>query len=217
MPTERQVVALTFNAAWDETGVDSVLKVLRAYDAPATFFLTGQFAERHPAAARSMAAAGHGIASHSYSHPHFGELTWQERELELRLADVALRRATGAAPLPFFRFPYGETTQRQIDEVNALGFADIEWAVDTNGYKGTAGRMTVQRAVHRALRGLAPGRIIQMHVGDPAGHGPILDAQALPLIIEAVRARGYEVVDLRTLLVPPAVRPSASASSHRNG
>ncbi|WP_239070128.1 MULTISPECIES: polysaccharide deacetylase family protein [unclassified Streptomyces] len=204
MPTDRQVVALTFNSAWDETGLDTVLKVLHDYQAPATFFLTGQFAELHPAAARSMAAAGHGIASHSYSHPHFADLTCSGREREVRLADQALRAAIGTAPLPFFRFPYGETNAQQVAEVNAMGFANIEWTDDTNGYLGTAGGMTVQKAVNRALNSLAPGEIIQMHVGDPNGRGPILDALALPLIIDAVRARGYEIADLRTLLPTPA-------------
>lgn len=204
MPTERKVVALTFNSAWDETGLDTVLKVLHDYKATATFFLTGQFAELHPAAARSMAAAGHGIASHSYSHPHFGDLDCAGREREVRLADQALRTAIGTAPLPFFRFPYGETNAQQVAEVNAMGFANIEWTDDTNGYLGTAGGMTVQKAVDRALNSLTPGEIIQMHVGDPNGRGPILDALALPLIIDAVRARGYEIADLRTLLPTPA-------------
>lgn len=204
LPAQQRVVALTFNAAWDETGLDTVLKVLRDEAAPATFFLTGQFAEAHPAAARSMAAAGHGVASHSYSHPHFGELTCEGREREVRLADQALRTATGTAPLPFFRFPYGETTAQQVAEVNALGFANIEWTADTNGYLNTAGGMTVQRTVDRALDALTPGEIVQMHVGDPNGRATILDAQALPLIIDAVRARGYEIADLRTLLAPPA-------------
>ncbi|MFD9632800.1 polysaccharide deacetylase family protein [Streptomyces violascens] len=69
LPTTARTVALTFNAAWDEQGLDTVLKVLRQQRASATSFLTGQFAERHPAAARAIAEAGHGIANHSYSPP----------------------------------------------------------------------------------------------------------------------------------------------------
>ncbi|MEU3460995.1 polysaccharide deacetylase family protein [Streptomyces sp. NPDC006733] len=204
MPGRRNGIALTFNAAWNETGLDAVLKVLHDENAPATFFLTGQFAEAHPAAARSMLAAGHGIASHSHSHPYFGELTCAGREREVRLADQALRAATGTAPLPFFRFPYGETTPQQVAEVNALGFANIEWTADTNGYLNTGGGMTVQKAVDRALDALAPGAIIQLHIGDPNDLPTILDAQALPRIITTARTRGYTITDLRTLLVPPA-------------
>lgn len=103
-------------------------------------------------------------------------------------------------PLPFFRFPYGEATPPGIADVNALGFADIEFTADTNGYLGTAGGMTVDRAVARAVDALVPGEIVQMHVGASDGQGPVLDAQALPRIIDAVRESGYRIVDLRTLL-----------------
>ncbi|GHC78008.1 polysaccharide deacetylase family protein [Streptomyces flavofungini] len=200
IPGQGKVVALTFNAAWNTQGLDTILKVLRQQRAPATFFLTGDFAQRHPEAVRAMSAAGHGIGNHSHSHPRFGELTPAERAGEITLAQSAIRRAGGAEPLPFFRFPYGDTTPEQIAEANALGYADIEWTTDTNGYKGTAGGMSVDKAVERALDKLVPGEIIQMHVGSSSGQLPILDAEALPRIIDAVRSRGYRVTDLRTLL-----------------
>jgi peptidoglycan/xylan/chitin deacetylase (PgdA/CDA1 family) len=202
IPTSERVVALTFNAAWDQEGLDTVLTVLRQQKAPATFFLTGHFAERHPAAARAITAAGHGVANHSHSHPPFGELTRAERAREVELADRAIRTATGEPSLPFFRFPYGATTPAQIAEVNALGYADIEWTTDTTGYKGTASGMTVQKAVTRALDALTPGEIVQLHIGSLDGQGPVIDAQALPQLIDALRSRGYRITDLRTLLTP---------------
>nr|WP_241265931.1 polysaccharide deacetylase family protein [Streptomyces boncukensis] len=200
MPTRRRVVALTFNAAWNTEGIPSVLGTLRRRGAPATFFLTGDFAVRHPGAARGLAEAGHGIGNHSYSHPYFARLRPAQRAAEVLAADTALRTAAGTEPLPFFRFPYGETTPRQIAEVNALGFADIEFTTDTNGYLGREGGMTVREAVRRAVAALRPGAVIQMHVGTAAGQGAVLDALALPRIIDAVRARGYEITDLRSLL-----------------
>ncbi|MEU9115132.1 polysaccharide deacetylase family protein [Streptomyces sp. NPDC048483] len=200
MRTRRRVMALTFNAAWNEKGIATVLGVLRRRHAPATFFLTGDFAHRYPAQARTLAAAGHGIGNHSYSHPHFAALRPSERAADVLKADRALRAATGAAPLPFFRFPYSETSPQEIAEVNALGFADIEFTTDTNGYLGTPGGMSVRRAVRRAVGALEAGAILQMHVGSRDGRDSVLDAQALPGIIDAVRARGYEITDLRDLL-----------------
>lgn len=200
IPTDSKLVALTFNAAWDDSGLATVLKVLRQQKAPATFFLTGHFAERHPSAARSIAAAGHGIGNHSHSHPPFGALTRAERAQEIHDADTAIRTATGAQPLPFFRFPYGYAPAARVTQVNKLGYADIEYTADTNGYIGTAGGMTVQKVVTRALDALTPGEIIQMHVGSLDGHGPVLDAQALPQIIDALHTRGYQITDLRTLV-----------------
>ncbi|MGI5341181.1 polysaccharide deacetylase family protein [Streptomyces sp. CA-181903] len=208
-PTTRREVALTFNAAWDEAGLTDVLRTLDRNGAPATFFPTGRFAERHPDAVRAMARR-HGIGSHSHTHPHFSRLTRAEAEEEVTAADRALR-ATGVVPLPFFRFPYGETTPRTIAHVNSLGYADIEWTTDTKGYLGTPGGMTIQQAVKRVADALRPGAIIQMHIGSADGSGEVLDAEALPQIIDLVRARGYEVADLRGL----AESESAPAAGER--
>ncbi|WP_333774706.1 hypothetical protein [Streptomyces sp. IBSBF 3136] len=72
---------------------------------------------------------------------------------------------------------------------------------------GTAGGMSVDRAVRRALDALRPGAILQMHVGTPEGRTQVIDAQALPRILDAFTAHGYHVIDLRTLLCPPT-RPA---------
>ncbi|MGW2250834.1 polysaccharide deacetylase family protein [Kitasatospora sp. NPDC001660] len=202
IPTDDRVVAITFNAAWDESGLDGVLTTLRDRAAPAAFFPTGDFADRHPGAVRTIAAAGHGLGNHSYSHPHFTGLDRQEARTEVQRADAAIRRAAGADPLPFFRFPYGETTPEAIDTVNDLGFADIEFTQDTNGYLGPNHGMTAASATDRALSALTPGAILQLHVGatDEGGPGRCLDAEALPAIIDGARARGYRIVSLRTLL-----------------
>ncbi|MBZ4319242.1 polysaccharide deacetylase family protein [Streptomyces huiliensis] len=204
-PTTRREVALTFNAAWDEAGLADVLRTLDRNRAPAVFFPTGRFAERHPDAVRAMARQ-HGVGSHSHNHPHFSRLTRAETEEEVTAADRALR-ATGTVPLPFFRFPYGETTPQAIAHVNSLGLADIEWTTDTKGYLGTPGGMSIQQAVKRVADVLRPGAVIQMHVGSADGSGEVLDAEALPQIIDLVRARGYEIADLRGLLRGGEERP----------
>ncbi|QIB48290.1 polysaccharide deacetylase family protein [Streptomyces aureoverticillatus] len=201
LPTSRQVVALTFNAAWNERGVASVLTELRRRGHPATFFPTGGFAEARPAAVRAMGAE-HGLGNHSHTHPYFDDLSTRERGREVRRADAAIRTAAGTAPLPFFRFPYSSTTTDSVADVNALGYAAIEFTVDTNGYLGPGRGMTVQRVIERAVAALAPGAIIQMHVGSSAADGIVLDAQALPRLLDAIAARGYGVVDLREFLVP---------------
>ncbi|WP_245790918.1 polysaccharide deacetylase family protein [Streptomyces monashensis] len=203
--TREPVVAVTFNAAWNDAGLNRVLGELARRHAPATFFLTGDFAHRYPEAVRRIATAGHGLGNHSYSHPYFKDLTAAGRRREVLAADRALRAAgAGGALTPFFRFPYSETSPAQIREANGLGFADIEFTTDTNGWKGTEGGMTVDRAVRRALQALRPGAVLQMHVGASEGRTEVIDAEALPRILDAITARGYRVVDLRSLLTSPS-------------
>ncbi|MEU4949423.1 polysaccharide deacetylase family protein [Streptomyces lavendulae] len=205
IPTTRKVVALTFNAAWDESGIDVVLAELRRRKLPATFFPTGAFARAHPAAVRAMAAA-HGLGNHSYSHPYFDDLDTSERQDEVRRADAAIREASGAEPLPFFRFPYSATTDESVADVNDLGYAVVEFTTDTNGYLGPEGGMTVDRVVRRAVDALAPGAVLQMHVGS-TGDGVVLDARALPRIIDAAQAAGYAITDLRDFLTDEGETP----------
>lgn len=192
------MVALTFNAAWDESGIDDVLTELRRRELAATFFPTGGFAREHPAAVRAMAAA-RGLGNHSDTHPYFDDLDTEDRAREVRRADAAIRAASGAEPLPFFRFPYSATSDESVADVNDLGYAVLEFTADTNGYLGPKGGMTVDRAVRRAVDALAPGCVLQMHVGS-TGDGVVLDAQALPRIIDAAQDAGYEIVDLRAFL-----------------
>ncbi|MFD5422056.1 polysaccharide deacetylase family protein [Streptomyces sp. NPDC127069] len=203
LPTSRRVVALTFNAAWDESGLAAVLAELRRRKAPATFFPTGEYAEARPAAVRAMAEAGHGLGNHSYSHPYFDGLSTRERAREVREADEAIRTASRAEPLPLFRFPYSSTTQDAVADVNDLGYAAIEFTNDTNGYLGPAGGMTVDRVVRRAVDSLGPGAILQMHVGSSTDDGVVLDAQALPRIIDAALEEDCAIVDLREFLTAP--------------
>lgn len=205
IPTTRKVVALTFNAAWDESGIDVVLAELRRRKLPATFFPTGAFARAHPAAVRVMAAA-HGLGNHSYSHLYFDDLDTSERQDEVRRADAAIREASGAEPLPFFRFPYSATTDESVADVNDLGYAVVEFTTDTAGYLGPEGGMTVDRVVRRAVDALAPGAVLQMHVGS-TGDGVVLDARALPRIIDAAQAAGYGITDLRGFLTDASETP----------
>ncbi|MFJ7777070.1 polysaccharide deacetylase family protein [Streptomyces yangpuensis] len=200
LPTSRKVVALTFNAAWDEAGIDTVLAELRRRGLPATFFPTGAFADAHPAAVRAIGAA-HGLGNHSYGHPYFDGLSTAQRAEEVRRADAAIRTASGTVPLPFFRFPYSSTTPDSVADVNDLGYAAIEFTADTNGYLGPQGGMSAEAAAERAIDALTPGAIIQMHVGSN-GDGVVLDAEALPLIVDAAESEGYTIVDLRDFLVP---------------
>ncbi|MEV6962688.1 polysaccharide deacetylase family protein [Streptomyces sp. NPDC051207] len=201
--SHERIVAVTFNAAWNDAGLDRILGELDRRHTPATFFLTGDFADRHPEVVKKIAAAGHGVGNHSYSHPHFKDLTASGRTHEVQAADQSLRAAgAGTALTPFFRFPYSETSPAHIAEVNSLGFADIEFTTDTNGWMGTEGGMSVDRAVSRAVKALRPGAILQMHLGAPNNRTEVIDAQALPQILEAFTARGYRVIDLRTLLTP---------------
>jgi peptidoglycan/xylan/chitin deacetylase (PgdA/CDA1 family) len=200
IPTSQRVVALTFDAGANAAGLPSILDTLRAERIPATFFLTGGFADRYPDAVRSIVAAGHRLGNHTATHPYCTGLSNAAITRELATAEAQIRAAGGTSTRPLFRFPYGDRDARTIAAVNDAGYVAVRWTVDTLGWQGTSGAITTQRIVDRVLGAARPGEIVLMHVGSHPTDRSTLDAQALPAVIATLRARGYAFVNLDALL-----------------
>jgi peptidoglycan/xylan/chitin deacetylase (PgdA/CDA1 family) len=199
IPTSQKLVALTFDAGANSAGLPSILATLRAQRVSATFFLTGQWAAGNPAQVQSIRAAGHRIGNHSMNHPYFTRLSTAQIGEQLAGAQQAIQ-AAGADPRPLFRFPYGDRDPRTIAAVNDLGYLPVRWTVDTLGWKGTSGGMSVQAVSDRAVGALQPGAIVLMHIGSNPDDGTTLDADALPNLIDRMRGAGYSFVTLDSLL-----------------
>ncbi len=199
LPTARRVVALTFDAGGNDAGVDRILATLSAQHVPATFFVTGRWVEVFPAQARRIAAA-FPIGNHTYAHLDLTKLSTSAARAQIVRGRASLLRVTGHDPRPLFRFPYGAADRRVISIANAAGFGGIAWTVDTRGWMGTSGGITVREIVRSVIGSLRPGEIVLMHVGaNPQDHST-LDADALLRVIEALRARGYSFVTVRSFL-----------------
>jgi peptidoglycan/xylan/chitin deacetylase (PgdA/CDA1 family) len=195
LPTTRHVVALTFDAGADNAGAPKILGVLARFRVPATFFMTGRWADLYPHWAGRIAAQ-YPIGNHTFDHRDLAGLRPDEVTSELAMARDSISRATGRPPVPLFRFPYGSSSTATLALVNRLGYTAIGWTVDTLGWEGTSLGQSVASVTAHALDHLQPGEIILMHVGaNPTDHST-LDADALPGIIEAIQARGYRFVTL---------------------
>jgi len=199
VPGAGRAVALTFDAGANAAGLPKILSTLAAKGVAATFFLTGNWAANNPQGVAQIAAAGHRVANHSMTHPGFTGLADEAIVQQLRSAEQAIL-AAGADPRPLFRFPYGERDARTIADVNSLGYVAVRWTVDTLGWKGTSGGASVQSVADRVQAGLQPGEIVLMHIGSNPDDGTTLDADALPQIIDRIRAAGYGFVTLDALL-----------------
>lgn len=198
--TGRNVVALTFDGGASGDAVESILATLKADDVPATFFVTGDFARAYPHLVTAIAAAGHPVGNHSDSHPYFTQTTNEEIRAELAAAESAISALTGATTAPLFRFPFGDREDLDIRVVNAAGYIPVRWTVDTLGWKGTSEGVTTALIRQRILDRLRPGQIVLMHVGAHPDDHSTLDADALPGVIEDLRARGYSFTTVPDLL-----------------
>ncbi|ADP78923.1 polysaccharide deacetylase [Pseudofrankia inefficax] len=200
IPTDRKVVALTFDAGANADGVGQILATLTREHVPATFFLTGDFADDYPAQARNIAVGGFRLGNYSATHPSFTTLTDSAIRDQVLGAEHDIRVATGGDPRPLFRFPFGDRDQRTIAAVNTLGYVTVRWTVDTLGWQGTSGGGSAESVTSRVVAALTPGEIVLMHLGSHPRDHSTLDADALPEIIKALRDRGYGFVTLASLL-----------------
>lgn len=199
-PIERRVVALTFDGGASAQGVSSILDTLDARDVPATFFVTGAFARAYPQHVTAIDRAGHPVGNHSNTHPYFTQITNEAIRGELAAAERDISALTGATTKPLFRFPFGDVAALDIRVVNEAGYIPIRWTVDTLGWKGTSEGITTAIVRQRILDRLRPGQIVLMHVGANPNDNSTLDADALPGIIDDLRARGYSFTTVPDLL-----------------
>jgi len=188
LPGKARVVAFTFDASYDPEPLADILDALAAADAPATFFLTGEFAADFPDAVAKIVQGGYPVGNHSYSHPDFTTLSAGEIRSQLERTAALITDAGAADPRPLFRFPYGARDRRTLGEVGDAGYASVYWTIDTLDWKPERTPAQVEAAV---LEHLQPGAIILMHVGSRQ------TASVLPALVRKVRAEGYTLVALR--------------------
>lgn len=201
LPARAKVVALTFDGAWDDTGVPRILRSLARARATATFFVAGSWVKRYPRLARRIGQR-YPVANHSWSHPQMSRLSSGEIRKEIRQAQWWIRAGTGHDPRPYFRFPYGDRNARAIAVVNSLGYTSVRWSLDTWGWMGPAEGQSRATVLRRVATMLSPGDIVLLHMGANRD-GSTLDADALPAFLRLLRARGYRTVTLDRYVTAP--------------
>lgn len=170
-------VALTFDDGPHPETTPALLAALG--DAPATFFLQGSRAAARPDLVRAIAAAGHPIGNHSWTHPRLPSLSPADRELEVARTQDLLTGITGTRPV-LFRPPYGDTDASVAATIAGHGLTEVRWTVDTRDWAGVPTGEIVDAAA-----AVEPGGVILMHDGGYAS-----TVAAVPRILAALAARG---------------------------
>jgi peptidoglycan/xylan/chitin deacetylase (PgdA/CDA1 family) len=192
---ERPWMALTFDAGASLVPWPSILETLRQKDVQCTFFLTGDTLRRPeaPDLLRQTLADGHELANHSDTHRDFRELTDEEIAQELAAVERMVAEITGTSIKPYFRPPSGARDERVWREVQENGYLNIYWTYQVWDWTGDR---TADEVYQYSVDGACNGAIVVMHVGAQE------TADALPAIIDELRARGYRLVTLSELLAP---------------
>lgn len=138
--------ALTFDDG-PSTNTPQLLDMLSEYGIPATFFLLGKQAERHPDLVRRILAEGHEVGNHSYSHPNLRMLSPERKMQEIGQTDAILR-SLGASPA-FLRPPYGAYDNQTVAVAESLGLGIMLWSLDSRDWKS----LPANYAALRSTRG----------------------------------------------------------------
>jgi peptidoglycan/xylan/chitin deacetylase (PgdA/CDA1 family) len=196
-PRDRPAIALTFDDGPSES-TPAILELLARHGARATFFQCGANVERLPAIAREVRDAGHEIGNHSHTHPLLCLRSSAFIEGELRRAQEAIARHTGATP-EWFRAPFGVRWFGLAGAQRRLGLTAVMWTVI--GYDWS--RQT-DEVVRRISERAGNGSILCLHDGRELRAKPDVGVtvEAVRRLLPMLSDRGYRFETVSRLLCP---------------
>jgi len=187
--TARKEIALTFDDGPHPGYTDQLLDVLHACHVPATFFVVGEMAERYPDLVRDEIAAGNTVGNHTYHHISLIKVNAADDAAEIAACGDVLQQITGKRPY-LFRPPGGQSDLFSLDAAEAQGYTTVLWTDDPGDYASPGIDAIVKRTLHCAR----PGGILLLH----DGIGQTIEA--LPTIVDALRAKGFTFVTVDQML-----------------
>lgn len=192
--TDERVVALTFDDGPSAKFTGEILSILAAEDIKATFFLIGSDLEKNPEQGKQIAAAGHEIGNHSYSHSRMLLSSPSVVASEIEKTDELIR-LSGYEKRPHFRPPYGKKLFTLPWYLSQNDRKTITWDVaPESDPKIQASTEAIVRHVSENTRN---GSIILLHVMyDPERRS----LNAVRPIINSLREKGFRFVTVSQLM-----------------
>ena len=203
-------LAISFDDGPDPEYTPRILDILKRFKVKATFFMIGQEAEDNVSVMQRVYREGHEIGNHTFTHPDISGISPKQVDLQLNLTERLFAAKLGVQPL-YFRPPYSidqepDTNDQAapVERVQQLGYIVVGNKIDTNDWDEHP-RKTPQEIVQSVMDQIAVGEkrsdlrgsIILMHDG---GGDRSPTVAALPVLIQALRARGYEFVPVSALV-----------------
>lgn len=186
--TNREV-ALTFDDGPWPVQTRQVVRILRRFRVPATFFMVGYLVDRYPGIVRTVVRAGMRIGDHSWDHPVDPPLAGLSDE---RISDEIGRARDALEALRIrtrlFRPPGGSYDDAVVREARDQRMRTVTWSVDPRDWRPG---VSAARIVKRVLDSVEPGSIVLLHDGGGDRRATI---RALPRIIRGIRRMGLRFV-----------------------
>ncbi len=187
--TQEKKISISFDCAWGTEYTDELLDVLERENVRATFFMVEFWTEKYPEYVKKIDEKGHEIGTHSATHSYMSKLSEEEIRQELTSSSQAIEEVTGKKT-QLFRPPYGDYDDLLIDTAKSMGLYSIQWDVDSLDWKDLSANDIAMRVINRVQN----GSIILCH------NNGLHTAEALPVILDTLKNKGYEFVPVGELI-----------------
>jgi len=204
-------VAISFDDGPDPEWTPKILDILKQYNVKGAFFMIGEVAQDNVGVMQRVYREGHEIGNHTYTHPDISEISDRQIDLQLTLTEKLFASKLGVRPV-YFRPPYSIDQEPDTNDQAApvdriqhkLGYVIAGDKIDTDDWNEHP-RKSPQQIIDSVFAQIAlfdtkpwtRGSIILMHDG---GGDRSATVAALPKLIEALRAHGYEIVPIYELI-----------------
>ena len=203
-------VALSFDDGPDPDWTPKILDILKQYNVKGTFLMIGEVAQNDVGLMQRVYREGHEIGNHTFTHPDISEISNRQVDLELTLTERLFASKLGVQPL-YFRPPYSidqepDTNDQAapVDRIQGLGYVIVGNKIDTNDWDEHPRKspQEITASVFQQIKDMEKrpwtrGSVILLHDG---GGNRAPTVAALPVLIKALRAEGYEIVPVSRLL-----------------
>jgi cellulose synthase/poly-beta-1,6-N-acetylglucosamine synthase-like glycosyltransferase/spore germination protein YaaH/peptidoglycan/xylan/chitin deacetylase (PgdA/CDA1 family) len=203
-------IALTFDDGPDPDWTPKVLDVLKEKNAKATFFLIGIQTDKFAGIAKRIYREGHTIGNHTFTHPDVSNISTTYMKVELNLTErlfasmVGVRTTLMRPPYAIDEEPDTADQVRPLEIPQEMGYLTVGNRIDPNDWSGNP-RRTAEQITSYVLAHLPPCRVDDLRCGNivllhDGGGDRAETVRALPMIIDGIRARGYEIAPVYELI-----------------
>lgn len=184
-------IALTFNISWGEERVHDILDKLKENDAQATFFLSGEWAERHPDIVEKITEHNHEIGMLGYRYKSYLDQKVDQVRKDILYAKEVFSKL-GYDQVKFIRTPSGHFNEEIIELAENQGLEVIHWNVDTNDWTNPG----TEEIVNTVMKKTNNGDIVLFHASDAVKQ----TEKALTTILPALLEKGFSFVPISELI-----------------
>jgi probable sporulation protein (polysaccharide deacetylase family) len=178
---DKNMISFMINVAWGNEYLPGILETLERENVKATFFLDGSWLAKNIELAEQIAAKGHELSNHAYSHPDMAALSRSEQYNQISRTETLLKEKLDVKN-QWFAPPSGSFNGTTVQVAREMGLYTVLWTIDTIDWK----KPSPESIVAKIDRKLEPGALILMH---PTASS----SEALPGMIAAAKRKGYGI------------------------